>query len=188
MDEQKKERQEKSLVLEVLQFLLIAAFIVLPVRLFIAQPFVVNGASMEPTFDTGQYLIVDQLSYRFESPKRGDVIVFKYPYDTSKYFIKRIIGLPGETVSITDGIVTIKNDANPQGFSPSEPYAEESHDNLDPVTLTDQQYFVMGDNRTGSFDSRSWGPLDKKYIDGRPFVRLFPLQTMSIFPGHVTAI
>jgi len=188
MDEQKKERQEKSLVLEVLQFLLIAAFIVLPVRLFVAQPFVVNGASMEPTFDTGQYLIVDQLSYRFESPKRGDVIVFKYPYDTSKYFIKRIVGLPGETVSIANGIVTIKNNTHPEGFSLSEPYAEESHDALDSITLNDQQYFVMGDNRTGSFDSRSWGPLDKKYIDGRPFVRLFPLQTMSIFPGHVTAI
>ena len=104
MDEQTppRQRKEKSLLLEVLQFLLIAAFIVLPIRLFIAQPFVVNGESMVPNFDTGQYLIVDQLSYHFEHPQRGDVIVFKYPYDTSKFFIKRVIGLPGETVCESD--------------------------------------------------------------------------------------
>ena len=138
---------------------------------------------MEPTFDTGQYLIVDQLSYRFENPQRDDVIVFKYPYDTSKYFIKRVIGLPGETVSIHDGLVTIKNHKYPQGFTLSEPYAEESHDSMDPITLGVEEYFVMGDNRPSSFDSRSWGPLKREYITGRPFVRLFPIQNLGIFPG-----
>ncbi len=86
-----------------------------PIRLFVAQPFIVSGASMDPTFETGEYLIVDQLSYHFDDPVRGQVVIFKYPKDESKYFIKRVIGLPGETVQIEGTDVTIFNESNPDG-------------------------------------------------------------------------
>ena len=122
--------------------------ILIPIRLFIAQPFVVVGGSMDPTFATGQYLIVDELSYRFETPERGQVIIFKYPKDTTKYFIKRIIGLPSEKISIKDGVVTIKNSAHPDGFVLDEPYIKNpSTSNLPEQTLGSNDYFVMGDNR-----------------------------------------
>ena len=96
---------------------LIAIVIVIPFRIFIAQPFIVDGASMDPTFEDGQYLIVDEISYRFSDPERGSVLIFKYPKDTKKYFIKRVIGLPGEKVLIEDGIVTIFNQENPSGLT-----------------------------------------------------------------------
>ncbi|HVS79637.1 MAG TPA: signal peptidase I [Candidatus Paceibacterota bacterium] len=181
----KKDREQGGgFFSELFKFALIALFIVLPFRIFIAQPFIVNGASMDPTFKSGDYLIVDQLSYRFENPPRGSVVVFKYPKDTTKYFIKRIIGLPGETVSIQGSSVTIKNAENPAGFTLDEPYIQfpKTDDNLT-VTLGPTQYFVMGDNRLGSSDSRAWGPVDKSLIIGRPILRLFPLGEIGIFPG-----
>lgn len=167
-------------------FAVIALAIILPIRFFIAQPFIVDGASMDPTFATNQYLIVDELSYRFEPVSRGDVIIFKYPKDTSKYFIKRVIGLPGETVQIEGTKVLIKNKTNPQGFTLTEDYIAPANFTSDHtlVTLTDSQYFVMGDNRGASFDSRAWGPVDKKYIIGRPLLRLFPLDKISFLPGE----
>jgi len=178
-----KIEKETSLFSEILQFSLIALFIVLPFRLFIAQPFIVNGASMQPTFATGEYLIVDQLSYKFSAPERGSVIIFKYPQDKSKYFIKRIIGLPGETVSIKGNAVTIKNTDNPHGFTLDEPYIiPTSEDNLD-YTLGTGEYFVMGDNRIGSSDSRIWGPLNEELIIGRPIIRLLPFEKVSFLPG-----
>ncbi|MDZ4226125.1 MAG: signal peptidase I, partial [Patescibacteria group bacterium] len=97
------EEQRENIFTELLKFALVAVIIVVPVRLFIAQPFIVSGASMEPTFDNGEYLIVDELTYRFDEPKRGDVIIFIYPKDPSQYFIKRVIGLPTETVHIESG-------------------------------------------------------------------------------------
>ncbi len=173
-----------GVILEIVKFTLIALFIVIPFRVFVAQPFIVNGASMDPTFNSGQYLIVDQISYRFEPPERGSVIIFKYPKDTSKFFIKRVIGLPGETVEIKNGIVTIKNSENPQGFVLEEPYViHPKEDNLK-VTLEDSEYFVMGDNRAGSSDSRIWGPLKEEFITGRAFARLLPIGKLEIFPGR----
>lgn len=171
-------------------FALIAIAIILPIRFFVAQPFIVDGSSMDPTFETNQYLIVDELSYRFEPVSRGDVIIFKYPNDPSKYFIKRVIGLPGETVQIEDTKVTIKDKANPQGFTLTENYIAPANFTSDhkTVTLSDRQYYVMGDNRGASFDSRSWGPLDKKYIIGRPLIRLFPLDEISFLPGESQVI
>jgi signal peptidase I len=181
----KKERQEGSFFSELFKFALIALFIVLPFRIFIAQPFIVNGASMDPTFKSGDYLIVDQLSYRFEEPPRGSVVVFKYPKDTTKYFIKRIIGLPGETLTIHGSEVTIKNAAHPEGFTLNEPYVQfpKTDDDMT-ITLSNTEYFVMGDNRIGSSDSRAWGPVDRSLIIGRPFLRLFPLNVISILPGN----
>lgn len=173
-------------VLEIIQFAVIALIIVLPIRMFIAQPFIVSGASMEETFHTGEYLIVDQVSYRFEKPVRGDVIIFRYPRDPSKFFIKRVIGLPGDTVKIDGNVVTITSEAYPNGLTLDESYIK----SMEPTTnlteeLGDREYFVMGDNRDQSSDSRVWGVLQEENIIGRALVRLFPVNEVGIFPGVV---
>ncbi len=177
--------KEDNFFKEIVKFTVIALAIVIPVRAYVAQPFVVSGASMDPTFATGQYLIVDELSYHFETPERGQVIIFKYPKDIKTYFIKRIIGLPGETVSINKGELTIINKEHPEGFKLNEPYIDPSHKSAEYFTtiLRDNEYFVMGDNRAQSSDSRSWGPLDKELIVGRPFVRLLPVTKIKLLPG-----
>lgn len=168
---------------ELLKFALVALIIVVPVRLFVAQPFIVSGASMDPTFATGQYLIVDELSYHFEAPSRGDVIIFRYPKDPSQFFIKRIIGLPGETVQIKDGEVYVTT-VSGTTIHLTEPYVTNKGNGPDQTTVLDQNsYFVMGDNRPESSDSRYWGPVPKANIIGRAFLRLLPLQTIGILPG-----
>jgi signal peptidase I len=171
---------------EILRFAIIALVIVIPIRIFVAQPFIVSGASMEPTFHNGQYLIVDQLSYHTGEPKRGDVIIFKYPKDPSKYFIKRLVGIPGDTVSINGNVITIMNEANPEGFVLDEPYVAHMNPN---TTLTEVlgpgEYFVMGDNRDNSSDSRVWGILHEDLIVGRAFLRLFPVDEVGYLPGHI---
>jgi signal peptidase I len=180
---------KKSIFKELFHFIIIVLLVVLPIRLYVAQPFVVVGQSMEPTFVSNEYLIVDELSYRLESPARGQVIVFKYPYGAeedgnAKYFIKRIIGLPGETVVIREGVVTIKNSENPKGFLLNEPYVTSKADTSMSMTLGNDQYFVMGDNRPKSFDSRSWGPLSSDHIIGKAFIRLLPPNKISLLPGN----
>ena len=166
---------------ETVKFVLITLAIVLPFRYFVAQPFIVTGASMDPTFANGQYLIVDEISYKFETPKRGDVIIFKYPYDQTKYFIKRIIGLPGETVILHDKKEDVKNASST--ITLSEPYISSASLYKTTTILKNNQYSVMDDNRPESSDSRIWGPLQKDLIIGRPFLRLLPLKTLSVFPG-----
>ena len=170
---------------EIVRFSLFALLIVLPVRLFIAQPFIVSGASMEHTFSTGEYLIVDQITYRFEEPKRGDVIIFRYPKDPSKFFIKRIIGIPGDSITIEGSTVTLENAEHPEGIVLDEdPYILDMKPS---TTLTENleegEYFVMGDNRNASSDSRAWGVLQREKIIGRAFLRLFPLTEIGVFPG-----
>ena len=138
---------------------------------------------MQPNFDSSEYLIVDQLSYRLSKPRRADVVIFKYPKDTSIFFIKRVIGLPNETVKMDSGELTIKNTDFPEGFGVEEPYIKESIEDTFIVTLKDDEYFVLGDNRKHSSDSRIWGPLEDKFIVGKPFVRLFPINEFSVYPG-----
>jgi signal peptidase I len=182
-----KKQKEKSFWRELLEFALIAVLIVVPFRIFIAQPYIVNGASMSPTFETDNYLIVDQLSYRFTTPARGSVIIFKYPLNTSWYFIKRVIGLPGETVTIKNGVVTItKTDGTK--LTLNEPYVKFPKIENYTKTLGSDEYFVMGDNRLGSADSRIWGPLPAKDIVGRPILRLFPLTEIGVLPGDETGV
>lgn len=177
--------QSEHPLVEIFRFTLIALIIVIPIRLFIAQPFIVSGASMENTFQSGQYLIVDQVSYKLHNPNRGDVIVFRYPKDPSKFFIKRVIGLPGETVTIKGETVTITNEANPNGFTLDEPYIKSMRNQSDTTeTLGEREYFVMGDNRDQSSDSRVWGVLQEERIIGRAFVRLFPPDTFDYLPGE----
>lgn len=174
------------LLKEVVTFIVLAVVIVLPIRIFIAQPFVVDGESMHPTFESGDYLIVDQLSYRFTNPKREDVIVFRYPGNPSVFYIKRVIGLPGETVHIDHGHVTVTT-KDGTDVTLTEPYivnddATYTHD----TTLGDSEYFVLGDNRPRSSDSRVWGILPRANIIGRAFLRLLPPTQIGIFPGTYT--
>ncbi len=172
-------------IVEVVRFCIIALLIVVPIRMFIAQPFIVSGASMADTFHTGEYLIVDQVTYQLHQPRRGDVVIFRYPRDPSKYFIKRIIGVPGDTVVIEKSSVTIYNAEHPQGFVLDEPYVKSMRPNPRvEETLGDREYFVMGDNRDESSDSRMWGVLQEERIIGRAFVRLFPFNTIDFLPGE----
>ncbi len=180
------EKKEHPLT-EIVRFSIIAILIVIPIRMFIAQPFIVSGASMDNTFHNGEYLIVDQVTYHFSAPARGDVVIFRYPRDPSKFFIKRIIGVPGDTITIEDSVVTIFNNQHPEGFTLDEPYIK----SMTPApkmteTLGDREYFVMGDNRDQSSDSRSWGVLQEERIIGRALLRLFPPGEVSFLPGAVS--
>lgn len=171
---------------ELLRFALTVLLIVVPIRLYVAQPFIVSGESMHPTFTNGEYLIVDELTYTFKNPTRGETIVFRPPLDTKKFYIKRIIGLPGETVSISGDTVRIINTTYPDGFVLDESYINTPWEGTITKTLGPDEYFVMGDNRNASFDSRSWGALSEKKIIGRPLVRLYPFSTIESFPGKFT--
>lgn len=168
---------------ELVRFVFIALLIVIPVRVLIAEPFVVSGASMVPTFQNGNYLIIDKLSYKFTNPKRNDVVIFRYPNDKTKFFIKRIIGLPNETVDIKGSTVTISNTENSVGFVLDEPYVENIANNTTHLELKNDEYFVMGDNRSGSSDSRYWGAVKKDLLAGRAFLRLLPVNKLNLLPG-----
>lgn len=169
---------------DILKFAVLAIAIVLPIRIFIAQPFIVSGTSMVPTFLNGEYIIVDQLSYHLREPERGEVIIFKFPEDPSKYFIKRVIAVPGDTVRITGNEVFISNPENPEGIRLDEPYIKNPGASDINRTIEDGEYFVLGDNRASSYDSRFWGVLTEKYVVGRAFIRLFPLSKVDILPGE----
>jgi len=182
-----REQKDEHPFWEILRFSLIALIIVIPIRMFVAQPFIVSGASMEDTFQNGEYLIVDQLTYQFTSPQRGDVVVFRYPRDPSKFFIKRVVAVPGDTITIKNNTVTISNRTNREGFVIDEPYVASMNWGTDSTeTLGEREYFVMGDNRNFSSDSRAWGVLQEERIIGRAFVRLFPPQHFAYLPGAVT--
>lgn len=171
--------------LETFRFLLVALAIIIPIRIFIAQPFIVSGASMDPTFKNSQYLIVDELSYHLGDPVRGDVVIFKYPRNPKQYFIKRVIGLPGETVLVsTQGKVFIKDKEGKIVLALNEPYVAYPKDDSVERDLKQGEYFMMGDNRAGSFDSRAWGPVDRNLIVGKAFLRLFPLTAINVLPGQ----
>ncbi len=170
---------------EIFTLVILAVLIVVPIRVFIAQPFVVEGLSMFPTFGDKDYLVVDEVSYRIGTPERGDVVIFRYPGNPSIFYIKRIIGLPGERVAIDRGVTTITHvDGTEETLD--EPYVitEDATYTLD-TALGAGQYFVMGDNRPKSSDSRVWGPLPKEDIIGRAFVRVYPFTDAGFMPGDV---
>ena len=172
----------KSLLFEVVKIVILAAVIVLPVRYFLFQPFFVQGISMEPNFENGDYLIVDEISYRFRDPERGEVIVFKYPKNPIQRYIKRIIGLPGETVEIKEGQVIILDENGNQTLNELDYLSEniETSGNIR-VSLSEDEYFVLGDNRNFSSDSRRWGVLPKNYIIGKVYVRAWPFAALAKF-------
>jgi len=163
---------------ETMEIILVAVIAVVIIRNFLVQPFLVSGASMEPSFSSGDYLLIDEAVYRFRVPQRGEVAVFRYPGDESTFYIKRIVGLPGEKIEINNGSITIFNTQNPNGFILSENYLPVGHktSGQEEVVLKSDEYFVMGDNRNYSFDSRSWGNLPKSEIVGLVRLRLWPFN------------
>ncbi len=174
-----------------LKVIVIAAVIILPIRYFVFQPFIVSGSSMEPNYSNGQYLIIDEISYHLGDPKRGDVVVLHYPNDPKQFFIKRVIGLPGEKVQIDNGSVTIFNKEYPDGKILDESYLPNQglsfpHNTTiiggkKTVELAADQYFMMGDNRLASSDSRDWGPLKRSGMVGKVFIRALPLSQFDKF-------
>jgi signal peptidase I len=182
----------RSQIIENVRFVIFVALAVIIIRGFLIAPFKVFGESMDNTFQSGQYLFVEKLSTRFSTVERGDVVVFVTPEESSKPFlvrkhlIKRIIGLPGETVSIEDNVVSITNEATTTVLR--EPYTRGL--TLSPAgtdqysrTLGVNEYFVMGDNRENSRDSRYFGPITREEISGSPLIRLFPIASFGVYPG-----
>lgn len=183
-------------------YVLLALGLALFIRFFIAAPYVVQGSSMEPTFENWDYLITDRISYQFTEPKRGDIVVFCLPSEepctllaraqeglwrAPRTLIKRVIGLPGETVSISAEGVRITNATATEGFFIDETYVAPTNkggpSNVE-ITLGENEYFVLGDNRRVSSDSRVWGVLPREDIVGHVLLRLFPFSHIEIMPGN----
>jgi signal peptidase I len=191
---------------ETLKFVVIFGFLFIVIRTFLVQPFMVDGPSMSPTFETGHYLLVNKLPNYFDTPKRLDVVIFDIPdtepqYHTclipnlvsnsclvtsKRYLIKRVIGLPGEKVSVMNGVTTIYNKENPNGFILDESFVKHISYISDERTLKEDEYYVMGDNRANSSDSRYFGPVTFNKIVGSPLLRLWPIQYIGLKPGAVT--
>ncbi len=184
------------LLWDFLKIVIIALVIIVPIRYFVFQPFIVSGSSMEPNFQNGQYLIIDELTYNFKQPQRGQVVVMHYPRNPKEFFIKRIVGLPGEKIQIDNGKVTIYNDEHPQGVIISEPYLPNQGLTFPQdtsvvggnkiLTLGSDEYFMLGDNRLASSDSRTWGVLARKYMVGRVWLRVLPISEFGVF-NHLPA-
>lgn len=183
-------------LLDLLKTGVIVFIIAFALRYFAVQPFIVDGESMMPNFVNNEYLLAEKISYSTGTPKRGDVTVFRYPKNPSVSYIKRIIGLPGETVKIENNIVTIINSSNTNGINLDEDYipagtltlASGTETGSFTATLGENEYFVMGDNRQHSSDSREWGVLPKANIIGRAWLTITPtekfgLQKRISYPG-----
>lgn len=168
---------------ELFEIAVIALVSVFVIRTFVVQPFLVKGASMEPNFSNGDYLLVDEISTRLRLPERGEVVVFRFPQDPDIFYIKRVIGLPDETVVIRDNGVYIINEQYPEGFRLHESYVREggvTGEEEVSFKLNDQEYLVMGDNRSYSYDSRVWGPVSQDKIVGLARLRLWPVQDFTL--------
>ncbi len=172
---------------EVVEVVVVAVGAVYFIKTFLVQPFLVSGASMSPNFSHGDYLVVDEITYRFRDPARGEVVVFRYPKDESTYFIKRVIGLPGDRVVISDGMVHVTNPSHSHGVILEEPYLHgDVKTNSRPgmpqeFVLVAGEYLVLGDNRSYSFDSRDWGKLKRSEMVGLVRVRLWPFTGLTVF-------
>jgi len=174
----------KSFIWETVKIIIISLIIIIPIRYYVIQPFYVKGASMEPNFYDHEYLIIDEISYRFSEPERGDIVVFRYPKNPDDYFIKRIIGLPGERIVISEGVVKIFNADHPGGYVLDEssylPAGTKTSGEID-ITLNESEYYVLGDNRASSLDSRRFGPINRSDIVGKTWIRGWPFDRIKIF-------
>jgi len=197
---EKKKEKGISFFAELVKIVFLALLIIVPIRTFIFQPFFVQGASMEPSFHDGEYLIINELGYKktvvaagekefftvepFKDLVRGDPVVFRYPRNPRQFFIKRIVGLPGETVHVKNGKVTIINENNPRGLVLDESEYLSSHVETmgsREFSLGENEYVVLGDNRSHSSDSRTWGPLAGDLIVGKVLLRAWPVSKLEIF-------
>ena len=166
---------------EMFKIAVIALVIIVPVRYFLIQPFYVKGASMEPNFYDHEYLIIDEISYRLNQPSRGDIVVFKYPKDPKQFFIKRVIGLPKEKVTISDNEVYINDQKLTEEYLPAGTQTSLPLRGYGEVTLGDNEYFLLGDNRDQSLDSRVFGPVKRDFIVGRTWIRGWPFNRLTVF-------
>lgn len=173
-----------SLIFDIIETVVLALAIFVVIYLFLFQPHQVKGASMETNFHDGEYILTDKISYRFNDPKRGEVVIFKAPRNPELDYIKRIIGLPGEKIEIENGSVFINDKELKEEYLPEDlnvsgglflPKGKE-------ITIPDSSYFVLGDNRHHSSDSREWGPIQKENIVGKAFFRYWPPQLIGILP------
>ncbi len=172
---------------DIIETIVVAAAIFVVVYLFLLQPHQVRGASMEPNLSNNQYILTDKISYRFGEPRRGDIVVFKAPVDENFDYIKRIIALPDETISIKEGKIFIKNSEDPGGLELNEPYQTNGENTPGNILAGDTElklgkdsYFVLGDNRSQSFDSKDWGELPRKNIIGKAWLRYWPASKISL--------
>lgn len=178
------QREVASFFWEVVKMVILSLAIIVPIRYFLVQPFFVKGASMDETFHNGDYVLIDELTYRFRDPQRGEVVVFRFPQDPGQFFIKRIIGLPGEEIQIRNNEIVIHNMEHPKGFILDESaYLDKGQRTTGDFRLNidEKEFFVLGDNRMQSSDSRIWGAVNRQLISGRVFFRAWPLSQISTF-------
>ncbi|MBI4135330.1 signal peptidase I [Candidatus Uhrbacteria bacterium] len=183
-------REALAYVGELVRVVVISLAIILPVRYFLVQPFYVKGASMEPNFYDHEYLVIDEISFRFREPKRGEIVVFRYPRDPSQFFIKRVVGLPGETIEIKNEELRIKSDEYREGIGLEETYLDQDMRwyGEHAVTLKEDEYYILGDNRDSSLDSRQFGPISRELIVGRVWLRGWPLDRITRFMAPIYEI
>lgn len=172
----------RGYVLEIFETLVVFGAIFAAIYLFVAQFHKVSGNSMVPTFKSGDYLITEKVSYRFSTPKRGDIIVLKNPRDESEDFIKRIVALPGDTIKIENNSLFVNDQLIQENYLPSQTLTRSGAFLTEGTTIKvgPNQYFVLGDNRSHSSDSREWGGVTKEEIVGRAFFRYWPPQNMGL--------
>lgn len=166
--------------LDLVKMAIVAGVTIGLVRYFLFKPFYVKGQSMEPNFREREYLIIDELSYRFREPARGEVVVFRSPVNPKEYYLKRVVGLPGERVKIADNKVVVYNAGHPEGVVVEESYISAQTAGALSVTLSHDQFFVLGDNREESFDSRRFGAISSRAIIGRTLLRGWPVSRAGI--------
>ncbi len=170
----------KSLLREIIETVLLTVLIYVAVN-FATGRFRIEGSSMEPSMHPNQYVLVDKISYMLGDPKRGDVVVFNFPQATERDFIKRVIGLPGETVSVRGGVVYVNDVPLDEPYISAPPSYENSW------TLAPDHFFVLGDNRNSSSDSHQWGPLARHYLSGRAVLVYWPPDLWGTVPHYTYA-
>lgn len=197
-DSNQASQEVGGFLMEIVKVFILAVIIILPIRVFLFQPFFVQGASMEPNFHNGEYLLINEWGYKhtnigfasdplmsvkpFRDLNRSDVVVFRYPKNPSVFYVKRVVGLPGETITLEKGQIRISLEDGSSYVLDESPYIPDSvhTEGGQMVTLGEDEYFVMGDNREHSNDSRSWGPVSKEFIIGKVFVRMWPLDHFGL--------
>ncbi len=166
---------KKSMIRELLETVISAGIIAFIIITFIGQVTIVRGASMEPTLHDNERLIANKISYRFETPERGEIIIFKPPLEIKRNYIKRIIGVPGDKIEITGGEIYLNDKKLEEAY-----VKKRSYENMPPTIVPDDSFFVLGDNRPNSSDSRFWGFVPRKNVVGRAWVIFWPLNKIRI--------
>lgn len=174
-----KERPKKSTLREILESLIIAVVLALLIRAFVFQPFYIPSGSMEPTLQIQDHIIVNKFGYRFWEPQRGDIMVFKYPLNPKKDFVKRLIAKPGERVEIRNSKIYINGRQLEEKYLP----AGLRYPDFGPVVVPENSYWMMGDNRNNSDDSRVWGPLPRENVIGKAMLVYWPLDRLRMLGG-----